>query len=109
MRLVETALPYTKKIPHMFYMDNPTGLGFEPEAYVDISSVIETKREMLRRHVSQDAWIRAIYDDASITDMKDKNAAIRGAAAGYGYAEGFREVKTYPRSGSFKLLPGFGE
>lgn len=24
------------------------------------------------------------------------------------YAEGFREVKTYPRAGSFALLPGFG-
>lgn len=109
VRLVETALPYTKKIPHMFYMDNPTGLGFDPEAYVDISGVIETKREMLRRHVSQDDWIRAMYDDASITEMMDKNASIRGAASGYGFAEGFREVKTYPRTGSYRLLPGFPE
>jgi LmbE family N-acetylglucosaminyl deacetylase len=89
-------------------MDNPTGLGFEPEAYVDITPVMELKRQMLRQHHSQDAWIRAIYDDASITDMMDRNAAIRGAAAGVGFAEGFREVKTYPRTGSFALLPGFG-
>jgi LmbE family N-acetylglucosaminyl deacetylase len=30
------------------------------------------------------------------------------AAAGVAFAEGFREVKTYPRTGSFALLPGFG-
>jgi hypothetical protein len=63
---------------------------------------------MLLSHKSQDAWIRAIYDDASITDMMEKNTALRGAAAGVGFAEGFREVKTYPRTGSFALLPGFG-
>jgi len=108
VRLVETSLPHIEKAPHVFYMDNPTGIGFEPEAYVDIASVMELKREMLRKHHSQDAWIRAIYDGASITDILDKNAANRGAAAGVPFAEGFREVKTYPRTGSFALLPGFG-
>jgi LmbE family N-acetylglucosaminyl deacetylase len=108
VRLVETSLPHIAKAPHVFYMDNPTGLDFEPEAYVDISPVIDVKREMLRLHNSQDAWIKAIYSDASITDMMEKNAALRGAAAGVDFAEGFREVKTYPRTGSFALLPGFG-
>jgi LmbE family N-acetylglucosaminyl deacetylase len=108
VRLVETSRPHIARAPHVFYMDNPTGLGFEPEAYVDITPVMELKRQMLHQHHSQDAWIRAIYDDASITDMMDRNAAIRGAAAGVGFAEGFREVKTYPRTGSFALLPGFG-
>ena len=35
-------------------------------------SVMELKRQMLRQHNSQDAWIRAIYDDASITDMMEQ-------------------------------------
>lgn len=110
VRLVETSLPYIKKVPHLFYMDNPTGLGFEPEAYVDISSVMALKQNMLRSHVSQDAWIRAVYgDDVSITDIMDKNAAARGSAASVDFAEGFREVKTFPRTGSFALLPGFGK
>jgi LmbE family N-acetylglucosaminyl deacetylase len=108
VRLVETGLPHIAKAPHVFYMDNPTGLGFEPEAYVDITSVMDIKRRMLLSHKSQDTWIRAIYDNASITDMMEKNTALRGAAAGVDFAEGFREVKTYPRTGSFALLPGFG-
>jgi LmbE family N-acetylglucosaminyl deacetylase len=110
VRLVETSLPYIKKVPHLFYMDNPTGLGFEPEAYVDVSSVMDTKRDMLRCHDSQDAWLRAVYGDhVSITDLMETNAAARGSASGVPFAEGFREVKTYPRTGSFALLPGFGK
>ena len=108
VRLVETKLLHIAKAPHVFYMDNPAGLGFEPEAYVDITPVIDVKRQMLLTHKSQDAWIRAIYDNASITDILEKNAALRGAAAGVPFAEGFREVKTYPRTGSFAMLPGFG-
>lgn len=109
VRLVETTLPYIKKVPHLFYMDNPTGLGFEPEAYVDISSVMEIKRQMLRSHHSQDAWLRAVYGEhVSITDLMEANAALRGAQAGVAFAEGFREVKTYPRTGNFGLLPGIG-
>ncbi|MCY0150166.1 PIG-L family deacetylase [Hoeflea sp. G2-23] len=109
VRLVETSLPHINKVPHLFYMDNPVGLEFEPEAYVDISSVIETKRKMLLSHESQDSWIRAVFGEhTSITDMMEKNAASRGSAAGVAYAEGFREVKTFPRTGSFGLLPGIG-
>ena len=60
---------------------------------------------MLRCHESQDTWIRAIYEDASITDLMERVSGIRGAVADCGYAEGFRELKTYPRTGSPALLP----
>ena len=108
VRLVETSLPYAKKIPHVFIMDNAGGIGFEPEVYVDISSTMDLKRQMLRCHHRQDAWIKAIYEDASITDLQEAVSAFRGASADYGYAEGFRELRTYPRTGSFRLLPGQG-
>jgi LmbE family N-acetylglucosaminyl deacetylase len=109
VRLVETSLPYIRKIPHLFYMDNPAGVGFTPEVYVDITATYEMKRRMLLCHQSQDTWLRAIYGDhTSITDMMTDNAKARGLAGGYPYAEGFREVKTYPRTGTYALLPGFG-
>jgi LmbE family N-acetylglucosaminyl deacetylase len=108
VRLVETTLPHIKRIPHVFYMDNPVGLGFDPEAYVDISNVFDIKRSMLLKHQSQDTWMRAAYGDhTSIADMMTQNVQLRGSAAGVRYAEGFREVKTFPRTGSFALLPGF--
>jgi LmbE family N-acetylglucosaminyl deacetylase len=109
VRLVETALPHINKIPHVFYMDNPAGVDFAPEVYVDIGSVFATKKKMLLCHESQDTWLRAIYGEhTSITDMMTDNAKARGLAGGYPYAEGFREVKTYPRTGSYALLPGYG-
>lgn len=110
VRLVETMLPHISKIPHVFYMDNPAGVDFTPEVYVDVTSTFETKRKMLLCHQSQDIWMRAIYgEDTSIADMLTDNARARGLAGGCTYAEGFREVKTYPRTGTFALLPGFGE
>jgi LmbE family N-acetylglucosaminyl deacetylase len=109
VRLVETTLPHISKIPHVFYMDNPAGVGFVPEVYVDIGKVFETKRQMLLCHQSQDTWLRAIYGEhTSITDMMTDNAKARGLAGGHVYAEGFREVKTYPRTGTYAVLPGYG-
>jgi len=105
IRLVETTLPHLEHVPHLFFMDNVAGIGFEPEAYVDISSVIDLKREMLLCHQSQDAWMRALFDDCSITDLMDKNAAQRGAALGVNYAEAFKEVKTFPQNGNYSMLP----
>ncbi|MEQ8780325.1 MAG: PIG-L deacetylase family protein [Roseibium album] len=105
IRLVETSLPHLDRIPHMFFMDNVAGIGFEPEAYVDISPVIELKREMLLCHKSQNDWMRALFEDCSITDLMDKNAAQRGAASGVNYAEAFREVKTFPQNGTYSMLP----
>lgn len=108
VRLVETALPAIGRIPHIFYVDNVGGVDFQPEAYVDISSVIELKKQMLLCHQSQDSWMRAVYgEDTSITDLMMANGRARGLAAGAAFAEGFREVRTYPRTGSFNLLPGF--
>lgn len=105
IRLVETSLPHLDHVPHLFFMDNVAGIGFEPEAYVNISSVIEVKRQMLLCHKSQDEWMRSLYGDCSITDLMEKNAAHRGAALGANYAEAFKEVKTFPQSGSYSLLP----
>jgi LmbE family N-acetylglucosaminyl deacetylase len=108
VRLVETELPAVARIPHIFYMDNPVGIDFTPQAYVDITDVIDVKRRMLAKHESQDRWMRALFDDVSITDMMEKTSAMRGAAIGVPFAEGFQEVKTFPRTGNFGLLPGFG-
>jgi LmbE family N-acetylglucosaminyl deacetylase len=105
VRLVETLRPHTPKIPHVFHMDTIGGVDFEPEAYVDISSVIDTKRRMLTCHASQDVWLKAIYDMPAVA-MMERASSHRGVVAGCRFAEGFREVKTYPRTGSQKLLPG---
>ena len=56
----------------------------------------------------QEASCKAIYENASITDPQQSVTAFRGAAADCGYAGDVRELRTYPRTGSFRLLRGQG-
>lgn len=105
VRLVETNLPQAPRVPHLFRMDTIGGVEFEPEAYVDITKVIDIKRRMLACHESQVGWLKAIYD-LSPVEMMEFIARQRGLVAGCAFAEGFAEVKTYPRTGSQALLPG---
>ena len=107
VRLVETSLPPAEKIPHIFIMDNVGGIEFEPEFYVDIGEVFEAKQAMLEKHASQDAWLRHLYD-MTYVEFMEIHARQRGLEANCRVAEGFREVKTYPRTGSSALLPGGG-
>ena len=104
VRLVESNFEYLKKIPHMFYMDSIGGVGFEPEYYVDISSVIDLKEKMLRCHKSQEDWLTDLFDEKP-SDLMFKQSSFRGLNAGYKFAEGFRQVLTYPLISSYKLLP----
>lgn len=107
VRLVETALPACRKVPHLFRMDTIGSIDFEPEAYVDVTSVIDIKRRMLACHASQSAWLQAIYDLTPV-EMMESMGRQRGIVAGVKFAEGFSEVKTYPRTGSQALLPSPG-
>ena len=102
VRLVETRLPHCDKIPDMFYMDNAAGIEFQPEVWVDITSVIEKKRRMLACHQSQDVWMRKAYD-ASISELMERLSRMRGLAINAQFAEGFRRLRTYPASGSDRL------
>ena len=64
---------------------------------------------MLLSHTRQNDWLQALFgEDATLKNLMLTNAKARGLKAGSEYAEGFREVKTFPRTGSFDLLPGYG-
>jgi LmbE family N-acetylglucosaminyl deacetylase len=101
--LVKTNFPETP-IPTVFVMDTIIGNGFDPDFYVDISSVIETKKKMLRSHHSQVAWIAHVFG-TEITDMMMTLAQFRGAQAGYKFAEGFQLLQDWPYTGDARLLP----
>ena len=59
---------------------------------------------MLRCHKSQEDWLIALYDEKP-SDLMYKQSSFRGLNAGCKYAEGFRQVLTYPLVGSYNLLP----
>ena len=104
VRLVESSEIHLKKVPHIFYMDNIGGVSFDPEVYVDVSSVIDIKRDMLACHKSQNNWMLELYDETP-TEIMLKQSKFRGLNCGYKHAEGFRQIKTYPQTGSYDLLP----
>jgi len=88
----------------VYYMDNLGGIAFEPDEYVDITEVIETKCRMLQCHQSQ---LKAMKDLArtNIVEMVRIQAAFRGLAAGCQYAEGFRQLKAFQRGLTRRILP----
>ncbi|WP_409345434.1 PIG-L deacetylase family protein [Paenibacillus sp. MBLB4367] len=104
VRLIETEYPHLNKVPHVFIMDNIGSIGFEPEAYVDITDTFETKCRMLRCHESQDTWLQHLYGMDYVEHMS-KSSAMRGMAIGVKYAEAFRSLPMYPVSGGPHLLP----
>ena len=73
-------------------MDTLAGIGFSPSEYVDITTVIDTKRRMLRCHQSQ---LQAVSDLASqdIEQVMEIQARFRGLAAGSAYAKGFTRTR----------------
>jgi LmbE family N-acetylglucosaminyl deacetylase len=104
VKLVKSTHNHLKNIPHFFYMDSIGGSGFEPEHYVDIASVIDIKIQMIECHKSQNDWLMELFNDTPSNMMK-KQSSFRGYLPGYKYAEGFKQVLTYPLVGSYKSLP----
>lgn len=87
-------------IPHLYYADpvgmvdvygNPAPAG----VVVDITSVYETKKQMLCAHASQREWLRAHYGEDEYTRKLDEWSAKRGQTIGVARAEGFRQHKGY--------------
>ncbi|MCH8148926.1 MAG: PIG-L family deacetylase [Planctomycetes bacterium] len=102
-----------ERIPHLYYADpiegkDPLGDDVAPALLVDISSVIDTKEQMLACHASQREWLRAHHGmDQYIASMKEWGAT-RGKQLGVGYAEGFRQHlgHAYPQNNVIGELLG---
>jgi LmbE family N-acetylglucosaminyl deacetylase len=100
-------------IPHLYFMDpigglDRTGTPVAPDFGVDITAHFAKKREMLRAHVSQFAWVIKQHGIDDYTGSMEKWSAKRGRQFGVGYAEGFRQYTgtPYPRSQSLQALAG---
>lgn len=82
--------------PALYYADplegkDPMGRRIDPQFYVDISSQLGQKREMLARHVSQREWLRSHHGIDEYLDRMTAWAAAYGSECGFDYAEGFRQ------------------
>jgi LmbE family N-acetylglucosaminyl deacetylase len=100
---IKTEHPPCDKIPELYFMDTVAGVHFVPEEYVDITSTIDKKRNMLAAHKSQESWLRDLFQ-MSYVEFMETCSAFRGIQAGVRYAECFRRSVTFPASMK-KLLP----
>jgi LmbE family N-acetylglucosaminyl deacetylase len=96
--------PTTNGIPHVYFMDTPVGVGFEPEIYVDITKTFQKKVEMVRAHASQGQWMTDIfgYDMETFLEIPAK---FRGLQASCPMAEAFRPSYRWGRTFRKHYLP----
>jgi LmbE family N-acetylglucosaminyl deacetylase len=101
---IDTPHPAMDKPASVYYMEHCAGIDFSPEYYVDITSVFELKKRMLECHAGQVSWLVDQFGMSLVSDM-ETIAAFRGIQCGVRYAEGFRQVRAFPRADAQRLLP----
>jgi LmbE family N-acetylglucosaminyl deacetylase len=94
--------PVACKVPSLFYMDNLSGIDFQPNIYVDITETLETKLQMLGCHESQLTWLKE-HDDVDVLDFVRTAGKLRGIQAGCTYAEGFIQHMAWTRPNAVRF------
>ncbi|MFB3904152.1 MAG: PIG-L deacetylase family protein [Acidobacteriota bacterium] len=92
------------KLTPICFMDTVGGLNFSPEDFVDISNVLELKREMIVSHQSQTVWLKE-HDQVDLVEMALVQSAFRGLQAGVKHAEAFRQHRVWGRGTTRRWLP----
>jgi LmbE family N-acetylglucosaminyl deacetylase len=102
-QLLSDSEPYMRLTP-LAFMDTAAGINFQPEEYVDISPVEETKRQMVACHDSQVGWLKT-HDGIDMVEYAMQLSAFRGMQAGVRYAEAFRQLRAWGRIATRRYLP----
>ncbi|MFP4055590.1 MAG: PIG-L deacetylase family protein [Candidatus Brocadiia bacterium] len=106
-------LPHTAAIPYLYYWDamegidhlgRPTPVHF----YVDITTTMDTKKQMLACHRSQREWLMRQHGLDEYTNSMVEWAARRGQECGVQYAEAFCQHRghAYPRDNVLAKILG---
>jgi LmbE family N-acetylglucosaminyl deacetylase len=99
-----TEHPALTSVPLLYFFDTVSGIGFLPEEYVDISSVIDKKKRMMAAHASQLDFVRK-HHKVDFIDMIDTTGRYRGYQCNTQYAEGFIASQSWPRGTTQRVLP----
>lgn len=94
--------PNARKVPSLYYMDNLSGIDFQPTLYVDITDTFATKADMLKQHQSQLVWLKE-HDNVDVLDMMETLGKFRGVQAGCKYAEGFIQHMAWTRPNAVRF------
>lgn len=88
----------------IYYLDTLSGLGFQPNEYVDIGGTLDVKQRAMACHESQVTWL-AEHHDSDIADQIETMARFRGLQCGVTHAEGFRRLEAWGRMSPERHLP----
>ena len=91
-------------VPPVYHMDNYMGVRFLPDAFVDITEVIEIKKQMVLQHESQFAHLQERSGDSILEDMLIL-ARLRGRQSRVQLAEAFCLFRAWPHQRTYRLLP----
>ena len=89
--LAHAALSASRYIQEVLYYEVPTTQNFDPDVFVDISSVMEKKLKLLKIHCSQAHRTRV--KNLSILESAKSCAIFRGYQGRVKYAEGFKALR----------------
>lgn len=95
-----------EKSPAFYYMDIPGGVKFEPNEFVDITDVIDLKKEAFSKHRSQIDWMEKLGSGNVLNNML-MQSGFRGLQCGCEYAEAYISLNTYPRGRTMSYLPQY--
>ncbi len=104
----------TQAIPYLYYAAPAGGVdifGQQPEltVFVDISTVIGLKADMLACHESQREWLRVQHGMDQYIDEMRRWGTEMGKRAGFDYAEGFRQHVGHPYPQDDLILGALGD
>lgn len=101
------------RIPWLYYADpieghDALGRPTEAEFFIDISSTITDKENMLACHASQRDWLKKHHGMDEYIEAMKRQGALQGAKIGVPFAEGFIQHKghSYPQDNILLRLLG---
>lgn len=101
------------RIPWLYYADpidghDALGRPAEAEFFIDISSTITDKENMLACHASQRDWLKKHHGMDEYIEAMKRQGALQGAKIGVPFAEGFVQHKghSYPQDNILLRLLG---
>jgi LmbE family N-acetylglucosaminyl deacetylase len=101
---LKTESPPLTEVPVVYHMDNYLGVAFAPEVYVDITPVMEVKKQMVLQHKSQSVHLQERTGDSVLDDMLIL-ARLRGRQSRVEWAEAFCLFRAWPHQRTYRLLP----
>jgi LmbE family N-acetylglucosaminyl deacetylase len=99
-----TPRAFHDSIPPIWMMDTIGAIDFRPSHFVDITDVMDLKREALSKHQSQLKWMKERWD-TDLLETMEATARSRGLQSGVKFAEAFAQYMVYGRIKAYEQLP----